>query len=247
MRNRTHVQQKRHEANILLDALIYATVDPIFVKDGNFRWVMLNDAYCRFVGKPREALIGYTDFELFPRKEATLFQQKDVNVLKTGRENAYEYKITGAAGSVHHISVKKNLFEDPQSHHKYIVGIIRDITRNKQLENDLARHRDRLTDMISERTSELMATNEQLVREIEERRKAEREREEIETQFRRACQMEAIGTLAGGVAHDLNNILSGIISYPDLILMDMPEDNPLRKPYTMERLGVAIHAELDRK
>ena len=90
VRNLFHVQEDRHEANSLLDALIYATVDPIFVKDGNFRWVMLNDAYCRFVGKPREALIGYTDFELFPRKEATLFRQKDVDVLNTGRENAYE-------------------------------------------------------------------------------------------------------------------------------------------------------------
>jgi len=39
--------------------------------------------------------------------------------------------------------------------------------------------------------------------------------------------MEAIGTLAGGVAHDLNNVLSGLISYPKLILMDLPEDSPL--------------------
>jgi len=42
--------------------------------------------------------------------------------------------------------------------------------------------------------------------------------------------MEAIGTLAGGVAHDLNNVLSGIVSYPDLLLMQLPEDSPLRKP-----------------
>ncbi len=42
--------------------------------------------------------------------------------------------------------------------------------------------------------------------------------------------MEAIGTLAGGVAHDLNNVLSGIVSYPELLLMDLPEDSHLRKP-----------------
>ena len=40
--------------------------------------------------------------------------------------------------------------------------------------------------------------------------------------------MEAIGTLAGGVAHDLNNVLSGLISYPELILMDLPPDSPLK-------------------
>jgi len=42
--------------------------------------------------------------------------------------------------------------------------------------------------------------------------------------------MEAIGTLAGGVAHDLNNILSGIVSYPDLLLMDLPPTSHLREP-----------------
>ena len=42
--------------------------------------------------------------------------------------------------------------------------------------------------------------------------------------------MEALGTLAGGVAHDLNNILSGIVSYPELLLMDLPENSSIRKP-----------------
>jgi CheY-like chemotaxis protein len=41
--------------------------------------------------------------------------------------------------------------------------------------------------------------------------------------------------LAGGVAHDLNNVLSGMVSYPDLLLFDMPENNPMRKPLEMIR------------
>ena len=59
------------------------------------------------------------------------------------------------------------------------------------------------------------------------------DKKKLEAQLQRAQKMEAIGTMAGGVAHDLNNILSGIVSYPDLILMDLPEDNPLRKPIVM--------------
>jgi len=42
--------------------------------------------------------------------------------------------------------------------------------------------------------------------------------------------MESLGLMAGGIAHDLNNILSGIVSYPELLLMDLPENSPLRKP-----------------
>jgi len=54
----------------------------------------------------------------------------------------------------------------------------------------------------------------------------------------RAQKMEAIGTLAGGVAHDLNNILSGIVSYPELLLMDLNDDSPLRKPIlTIQKSG----------
>ena len=51
-----------------------------------------------------------------------------------------------------------------------------------------------------------------------------------ERRLQRARKMEAIGTLAGGVAHDLNNILAGLVSYPELLLMDIPEDSPLRRP-----------------
>ena len=60
----------------------------------------------------------------------------------------------------------------------------------------------------------------------------------LETKLQRAEKMEAIGTMAGGVAHDLNNILSGIVSYPELLLLDMAEDNPLHKPLlTIQKSG----------
>ncbi|HOS98083.1 MAG TPA: ATP-binding protein, partial [Deltaproteobacteria bacterium] len=68
--------------------------------------------------------------------------------------------------------------------------------------------------------------------------KAEEEKSELEESLIKSQKMEAIGTLAGGVAHDLNNILSGLTSYPDLLLIDMPEDAPYRKALmTIKRSG----------
>ena len=64
------------------------------------------------------------------------------------------------------------------------------------------------------------------------------QQKQLEAQLQQSQKLEAIGMLAGGVAHDLNNILSGIVSYPELIMMDLPEDSPLRKPIsTIQKSG----------
>lgn len=95
-----------------------------------------------------------------------------------------------------------------------------------------------------------------IVEDISERRK-------LENQLHQAQKMEAIGMLAGGVAHDLNNILAGLVSYPDLLLLDLPEESPLRTIVTtiknsghraaaivqdlltLARRGVAVQEVLD--
>ncbi|HEA66460.1 MAG TPA: response regulator [Desulfobacterales bacterium] len=65
------------------------------------------------------------------------------------------------------------------------------------------------------------------------------EKKNLEAKLQRARKMEAMGLMAGGIAHDLNNILSGIVSYPGLLLMDLSEDSPLREPIeTIQESGM---------
>jgi signal transduction histidine kinase len=69
---------------------------------------------------------------------------------------------------------------------------------------------------IAAHTDELEKLNQQLRHDIVARKQAEEEKERLQAQLRHKQKMEALGTLAGGVAHDFNNILTAIIGYAEL-------------------------------
>ncbi len=64
---------------------------------------------------------------------------------------------------------------------------------------------------------------------ITERKRVEGEQKILQARLQRAEKMEALGTLAGGVAHDLNNVLGVLVGYSELLLQNLPQENPLRK------------------
>jgi signal transduction histidine kinase/CheY-like chemotaxis protein len=81
-----------------------------------------------------------------------------------------------------------------------------------------------------ERTFALLGSRyAELVASEAERKRADSQREDLEQQVRQAQKLEAMGTLAGGIAHDFNNILAAIMSYAEMLLLDLPQGSPLRK------------------
>ena len=101
---------------------------------------------------------------------------------------------------------------------------------------------DELEIRVKERTKDLGEANLKLANELKERKKVEKEREEISKLLRQSQKMEAIGTLAGGISHDFNNILAAIIGFTELSLADA-KDNPLLKDRLEKTLSASNRAK----
>ncbi len=118
-----------------LDKIINSIADPVFVKDKNHRWILLNDAFCKLMGYSREELLGKSGHE-FLSEEASILHDKDEEVFKTGIENVNEEEVTDSEGEVHILVTKKTLYVD-NSGEKYLVAVSRDVTELKKAENTI--------------------------------------------------------------------------------------------------------------
>ncbi|MGD2086841.1 MAG: two-component regulator propeller domain-containing protein [Candidatus Aminicenantes bacterium] len=98
-----------------------------------------------------------------------------------------------------------------------LYGIIRVRTHS------LKKQKRALEEQVQLRTMELEQLNRELEQRVEERT---RKLAAASEKLLHAQKMETIGTLASSIAHDLNNILAGIVNYPEMLLMDMPPDSP---------------------
>jgi PAS domain S-box-containing protein len=136
-----YYEQKLLGVRNFLDSVINAIPTPVFVKDFLHNWILLNDAFCSFIGFRREELLGKSDYDFFSREEADIFWYNDNKVLIDGEEVVNEESFTDSRNFTKTILTRKRLYIDDAGD-KYIVGVITDITRNKEFENELIKAKE---------------------------------------------------------------------------------------------------------
>ncbi|MBV6627934.1 MAG: PAS domain S-box protein [Rivularia sp. (in: Bacteria)] len=120
-------QEAAFSAGFLL-TVINGTSDPIFVKDRQHFWVLANDAYCNFIGRSREEIIGKSDFDLFDNDVADASWEKDEFIFTTSNQNESDECITDADGTKRFVAIKKCVFKDEQGN-QFLVSTIRELTQ----------------------------------------------------------------------------------------------------------------------
>ena len=138
-----HSDEELKRSKEFLHRIINTIPDPIFVKDKSHRWVVLNEAYSRLLGRPIKELIGKSDYQMFSEHEANIFRQQDELVFKCETEIENEEEFTSSEGVTYQIATKRSLHKDAAGN-LFLVGVIRDITQRKTVEEDLRRKTDEL-------------------------------------------------------------------------------------------------------
>ncbi len=115
-----------------LQSIIDVLATPVFVKDREHRWVLVNQALCEFMGHPRDDLIGKSDHDFLEREQADVFWEKDDLVFATGEENENEEVLTDRTGATRTIVTRKRLIHVDGI--ALLVAVITDITAFREAE-----------------------------------------------------------------------------------------------------------------
>ena len=133
-----HLEGELQKSKEFLNSVINAIPDPIFVKDKDYRWVVLNEAYCQFLGHSQTELLERNESDVLPPHQATEFKSQDDLAFATSSEQESEGELTNAHGHTYAVAMKRTLHQDSAGN-LFLVGVIHDITHRKRMEEELRR------------------------------------------------------------------------------------------------------------
>ncbi len=187
-------QLRDTQARNLLQTIIDSSVDPIYAKDEEGRFVVANISTGKVYGADNRNLIGKTDADFQAPEIVQKLRDADLAVMQSNTSKTLDEIIINDDQTLIYESVKV-----PWRIGQKIVGVIgvsRDITQRRAAEDELAALNLELEDRVVMRAKEI---------------------EEAQEQIRQMQKIESLGQLTGGIAHDFNNLLAAILANLELL------------------------------
>lgn len=129
-------QEDRRGSEAKLQAIVEHAPDPIFIKDPEGRYLLINPAGVALIGRPIEEILGKTDVDLLPPEIAQRIAEDDRGVLATREPHTAEH-VVGTGQSERVYQTIKFPYCSPDGELLGLIGISRNITEQKRLENAL--------------------------------------------------------------------------------------------------------------
>jgi PAS domain S-box-containing protein len=180
---RRHTKQAFRESENYYRTLVENLPQKIFLKDKNSVYLSCNENYSRDLKIRPDEITRKTDYDFYPRELAKKYRTDDKRIIESGKTEDIEerYIQDGKEVIVHTV---KTPIKDKRGKIIGVLGIFWDITKQKSAEDDLRKYREQPEEMVEKRTAELKMVNEQLQREITERRRTE----EVLREYQRAIE-----------------------------------------------------------
>ncbi len=146
-------RQKIDEYYDFLDALLMAVPSPLFYKDEDLIYVGCNKAFCEYIGKTKEEIVGKTVNDLYAPDLAEVYNKSDSEMIKDGYDQVYETQVEYADRSRRDVIIYKSVYRVGES--KGLIGVILDITKRKQTERALIESEERFKGIFNNTTAGL--------------------------------------------------------------------------------------------
>ncbi|NLH49530.1 MAG: PAS domain S-box protein [Myxococcales bacterium] len=136
-------QQEKEDQIRFLQNVFDALPNPVFYKNAEGRYVIVNDAFFRHLNATREEIIGKTDFELFTLEQAETLREQDEELLAHPGVEMTETTLVVASGATREVLLSRSTLVGPQGDIQGIIGVYLDITSRKRAELALAESESR--------------------------------------------------------------------------------------------------------
>jgi PAS domain S-box-containing protein len=135
-------QETVRRGNAIVRAMTEGTTDAIYLKDRAGRYLMINPAGARALGKSVEEVIGRTDQDFFPPDTARAIQDHDAMVMQSGVSEVFEEAMTVGGAARTYLSTK-DAYRHTDGTIIGVIGVARDITAQKRAVRDLEEWKQR--------------------------------------------------------------------------------------------------------